>query len=575
MYGASSKEEIAVHCGVGIVRRKSVTPVAPPVLQSAALSTTALSPSPGFAQTSDGSFAGSGLPWPLWLSICACLLGIAWALGTGRARRLRPENSTSPTATDKPEQTLAWLAQAADAANLRYYILDATGKKVAGSDSTGPEWPISDSDRPRLQAAHRKALTGSPVDVTYRVESASGLRTLREVARPVTLPDGQIDHVVCAVVDVSDVMPVGSGSPDLRHALLGHLSGGVAHDLNNILTVVLGNLELIEAVEDDAERRAMIGDAVAAALRGREINRSILSYARGGAGSDEELDLNSVVLAMLPLLRRTMPESIALETVLDPELPLVVAPRSLADSAVLNLALNARDAMPGGGRLIIESRWEKPFVEGQQGYTVLTVRDNGVGIDANIRDRLFEPFISTKGGSQNAGLGLAMVQSFADQAGGTVKVETSPGNGSAFHVYLRATQNTKKLGSNIEKAVHRKPAQSSARILVVEDNPGVRNVLVRQLQRVGHDVTAVSSADEGAEMAEMAPPFDLLLSDLVVPGDLQGPELADRLTAKQPNLRVLFLTGYAEGMSRLRHRVLRKPLNQKDLFRAVDDTLAV
>ena len=281
--------------------------------------------------------------------------------------------------------------------------------------------------------------------------------------------------------------------------------------------------------------------------------------------------LNQIFEEFEALVRPMIEEHFEIETsVSEPDLRHRCDQTQL-ETALMNLVLNARDAMPAGGQVTISTRIE---TRGRgEGYAVLSVEDTGTGIDPAVRERLFDPFVSGKGQARNSGLGLAMVQSFVRQAGGEVSVYSRPGMGSRFCLRFPAVAPKGAPIPQPEPTPAANPARP-ARILLVEDNDGVRTVFTRILRLAGHSVEAVRDGEEGVRAFSEIGPFELLLADMVVPGRVQGPDLAERLLRLHPSLRVLFVSGDARPDIAPRHPILQKPLSRRDLLDAVHRALA-
>ena len=373
-----------------------------------------------------------------------------------------------------------------------------------------------------------------------------------------------------------------------KHESIGQLTGGVAHDFNNLLAVIMGNLELLRDGIDTPSQLRMIDASIGATRRGADLTRNMLAFARKARLEPEVFDLNQLVNETRNWAGRTLPASISLETSLLADLWKVKADTSSTESALLNLILNARDAMPDGGRLTIETsnvRIDDTHTELQAEnldpgrYVMLSVSDTGQGIPENSLSQIFEPFYSTKPPGAGSGLGLSMVEGFTRQSGGTVSVSSEPGLGTTFKLYFKAHSGPVEVASNKETSQHTLPALGQ-RLLVVEDEPDVLSVIVTTLERAGFDVTAARSGDEALPLFEAGLGFDLLLTDIVMPGSLQGTDLARTLRATVPGMPVVFLSGYANDAttmgpgSRAEDIRLTKPVSRADLLKAVRTSLA-
>lgn len=368
---------------------------------------------------------------------------------------------------------------------------------------------------------------------------------------------------------------------------IGQLTGGVAHDFNNLLAVIIGNLELLRDEIDDADHRQMIEAGIAAAMRGADLTRKMLSFARRARLEPQSIDLNSIVRETKNWAGRTLPANITIETSLLAGLWPVSADQASTESALLNLILNARDAMPLGGQLTLETanvRIDEDYIDtrGEElvpgRYVMLCVSDTGTGIDPKVLDFVFEPFYTTKAPGAGSGLGLSMVLGFMRQSGGTVRAYSEPGVGTTFKLYFPVGE-TPSHGEIEAQYGDDQRTRSGARILLAEDQSDVLDILVRILENAGYDVSAVSTGDRAKEVFESDPTFDLLLTDIVMPGRLQGTSLVRELRETWPDLRVVFMSGYASEATvhgnGLRPEDIRlmKPVQKRDLLNAIEKAL--
>jgi signal transduction histidine kinase len=379
--------------------------------------------------------------------------------------------------------------------------------------------------------------------------------------------------------------------------VVGQLTGGIAHDFNNMLTIIVGNLDTMQRRIGDAagELAAKFKEPLDHALQGArsaaQLTHRLLAFSRRQALEPKRLDLNAVVSGMSELLRRTLRETINVETVLAGGLWPAFADANQLENAVINLAVNARDAMPNGGRLTIETSnayldegYVAQFGDVSPGqYVQLSVSDTGSGIAPDVLQRVFEPFITTKGVGKGSGLGLAMVHGFVKQSGGHIRVYSEEGHGTAVKIYLPRLSQAEEVAAT-PTAMTRSPAlETRARpqetILLVEDNDGVRAYTKSALEELGYRVPEAADAAQALHVLEGAPRIDLLFTDVVLPGGISGRELADRIVQKQPKLPVLFTTGYTRNAifhhGRLDPNVnlLSKPYTQQDLARKIRQLL--
>ncbi|RII82374.1 PAS domain-containing sensor histidine kinase [Neopusillimonas maritima] len=335
---------------------------------------------------------------------------------------------------------------------------------------------------------------------------------------------------------------------------IGQLTGGVAHDFNNLLTVILGNTELIhELVEDNEELSGLAAMTVSAAKRGAELTQRLLAFARRQALEPKLLNLNQLVSEMENLFRRTLSETIDLRFILTDELWACEADPHQLESALLNLIINARDAMPQGGRLTVEtdnvSLEEKSraaaFDLPTGKYVVLSVSDTGHGISADVLNQVFEPFFTTKPPGKGTGLGLSMVYGFLKQSGGQAKIYSEPGEGTTVKLYFPRSQ-TRETPRVFEQH-HTVAPRGTETILVVEDDELVRTHVVSLLTGLGYRVIETTNGPDALIKLQQHPEIALLFTDIIMPGGLNGRQLADTALARYPRLRVLYTSGYTEN----------------------------
>jgi signal transduction histidine kinase len=320
---------------------------------------------------------------------------------------------------------------------------------------------------------------------------------------------------------------------------VGQLTGGVAHDFNNLLTVVLGNIELIKRRTGDQHELARQIEAVRlAAEKGGALTRQLLAFSRRQRLNPLTVDLNGLIADFAPLLRQAVGEAVSIDLDLAAEpLPAHLDPAQF-ESALLNLAVNARDAMEGGGVLSIAAR----TVGEEDPRILVTVRDTGQGMDTDVASRIFEPFFTTKEIGKGSGLGLSQVYGFVRQSGGEISVSSVPGQGAAFEIYLPRSQaalSPRGAGGETGEVV-----RGSERVLVVEDDPAVLAMAVETLEGLGYQVTTADSAAAALKRLKGRKAFDLLFSDVVMPGGVNGVQLAHLALQERPELRVLLTSGY-------------------------------
>jgi nitrogen-specific signal transduction histidine kinase/CheY-like chemotaxis protein len=341
--------------------------------------------------------------------------------------------------------------------------------------------------------------------------------------------------------------------------VVGQLTGGIAHDFNNLLAVVIGNLELLEErLPAEAGERAMVSQALKAADRGATLTARLLAFSRRQQLNPRLVDLNDRIGEVVGLLSRTLGERIAIETRLEPRLHRARIDPAQFESALLNLAVNARDAMPEGGGLCIETAntaVARPWKSGQPAlrpgaYVRVSVVDTGEGMPADVAARAFEPFFTTKGVGKGSGLGLSMVYGFLRQSGGSVDIDSAPGRGTAIHLYFPKAHTAEEEAAPAEARGPCEPA-APATVLVVEDDPEVRASTVRLVAELGYGVRAARDAEEALAALEEDPAIALLFTDMVLAGAVDGPALARRAGERRPDLKVLMTSGYAQQQGSL------------------------
>lgn len=351
---------------------------------------------------------------------------------------------------------------------------------------------------------------------------------------------------------------------------IGQLTGGVAHDFNNLLTVMIGGLGMLLKRLEEPQSRWIAENMLDAAKRGDKLTKQLLAFSRGKRTELTAVDLHELVRGMEELLRRSIDPEIMLVFSLSPDARWVKSDANQLELAILNLAINARDAMPGGGRIEIAVKEAK-----QTECIELVVSDNGMGMPREVADRALEPFYTTKPAGKGTGLGLSQVYGAAQQSGGTVEIDTAPGRGTAIKLILPRTDAPKDAPAPAEVVVVE--ARGGGRsVLVVDDEPGVRAFMAEALRDAGYNATEAEDVGVALMRLESDPP-DLLLTDYSMPG-MNGLELAERARAKSADLKVLIVSGYADAAvierSPSRPTLLHKPFDEAALIRAVESVLA-
>ena len=366
---------------------------------------------------------------------------------------------------------------------------------------------------------------------------------------------------------------------------VGRLAGGVAHDFNNLLTVINGYSALaLETLREFDPLHEELQEIYKAGERAASLTRQLLAFSRRQALAPRVLDLNLIVSDMDRMLRRVLGEDIELAATLEPGLGSILADPGQIEQVIMNLAVNARDAMPDGGRLLIETanadlddtyaRQHNAVAPGR--YTMLAVSDTGCGMDAETRAHIFEPFFTTKGPGQGTGLGLAVVFGVVQQSGGNIWVYSEPGKGTTFKIYFPSAGNR---AAAVEQGPPARRSAGSETILVVEDEEGVRHLIRTSLERAGYTVLEARDGTDALRLYESrAGAIDLILTDVVMP-QMSGKELASRFVATRPDVRFLFMSGYTANAI-VQHGVLdpamaylAKPFTPATLTAKIRETL--
>ena len=361
---------------------------------------------------------------------------------------------------------------------------------------------------------------------------------------------------------------------------VGQLAGGIAHDFNNILTAIVGfGTLLAEQVSGNDNASENAGEILAAANRASALTRQLLAFGRRQVLHPTRLDVNEAVHSLAGMLRQLIGEDIDLQIICEPDVPPIRADLSQLESALANLVVNARDAMPRGGRLTVETAsvtLDDDYCTTHVGvrpgrYARLSVSDTGIGMSHEVQARIFEPFFTTKQGGKGTGLGLATVYGIVKQSGGNIWVYSEEGLGATFKMYL-------PVDSSGDEAVDRREpvrgqwSKGTETVLLVEDAPMIRRLAREIMTRAGYTVIEADDANQASQLAAKQPRIDVLLTDVIMPGP-NGIELADQLRAARSELRVLFMSGYTNnaivrnGLLRDSTTFLQKPFTPEELLR--------
>ncbi len=367
---------------------------------------------------------------------------------------------------------------------------------------------------------------------------------------------------------------------------VGQLTGGIAHDFNNLLLVIAGNLELLEMQLNHDGQKVLLKEAQDAAMLGSKLTDQLLTFARRRHMDSQVIQLNDLVVGITDMLRRALGEQVMLSTSLARNVWPTRADPGQFQSAIVNMAVNARDAMPQGGKLVIETRnivldgdhadFHPELKPGE--YVQLSISDTGSGMPPDVRDRVFEPFFTTKEKGRGTGLGLAMVYGFVKQSGGHITIYSEVAHGTTFNLYFPRIDGVTADGS--EKAKSASDPRASETILVVEDDDRVRQLTIKRLKLIGYQVLEATDGPKAMAVLNKGHVIDLVFTDLVMPGGMSGREVAIRARELRPGIKVLLTSGYAEelvhgdDLEREQLKVLRKPYHQADLVAALREVLA-
>jgi PAS domain S-box-containing protein len=443
---------------------------------------------------------------------------------------------------------------------------------------------VQSEDRERVKTALLRAVEkGEYPDTTFRIALADGaVRWILSKGQVLKDESGKGRELVGGMIDITD----GKRTEAQLHRsqkleAIGQLAGGVAHDFNNLLVAILGNLSLARETPDDEERGTLLAEALAAGNRAAELTRQLLAFSTRQPVDQEMIDVNLVLGDTLKLLRRLVPESVKMDFIGAHRLPRVLADRGQLEQVVVNLCVNARDAMPHGGKLAIETelvlvngrfRDTHPWVRPGR-YVLVSVTDTGVGIPPEALDHVFEPFFTTK--AQGSGLGLATAYGIVRRHGGFMHVYSEVGKGTTFKVYLPVSaRDAADVGTKVQGPVR----GGSETILVAEDEPRVRAIVVRILQRAGYRVITAEDGEEAVrKFGQQNPPFDLVLLDAVMPNK-GGTEALAEIRSQAPTVAAILCSGYSDSLasvSTLGEGVtfLPKPYEPDELLRIVRQRL--
>jgi len=413
---------------------------------------------------------------------------------------------------------------------------------------------------------------------------------------------GEISQLTVQIVDMTDKQEIArSLQRAQKMEAIGQLTGGLAHDFNNLLTVIIGNLELLEGKLPDDRSTKRLSEAISAARKGSDLTRQMLAFARRQVLEPREVQLNELIGDLAPLLSRTIGEMVQLKVAVMEGNPKALIDPSQLESSILNLAINARDAMPKGGHLTIETQpvyldqaYAARYPEVTPGhYVMVAVSDTGNGMSPELLERVFQPFFTTKEQGKGSGLGLSMVYGFIKQSGGHINIYSEVGHGTAVKMYLprkfaqgEALPDVEGLAAGADAPVQvaelDAPPPRKTKILVVEDQEAVRAVACGFLEDFGYDVVEAEDGLQALSRLQETPDIDLMFSDVVMPGGLNGFDLAQAARGIRPDLKIGHTSGYPKGAMvhqeepRFREGfIIMKPYRREDLQKILRDALEI
>ncbi|MBA4163817.1 MAG: hypothetical protein C0510_04160 [Erythrobacter sp.] len=448
--------------------------------------------------------------------------------------------------------------------------------------------PLETADLMRAADQEAMAVGHPTTTVTENVQTPIGSRTIEYRRIPVQDQEGRWRYLLGIVRDITDQRNLELQIRQIQRLdAVGHLTGGMAHDFNNLLAIILGNCDLLrEQLADGSESARLAGEVIAAAERGAELTRRLLAFARQQHLEPTPIKLNERLPEIGALLKRTLGENISLDLIPGTDIWSALVDPAQVDDALVNLAINARDAMPSGGHIVIETAnvvldeiyaaAHSEVIPGD--YVLLSVSDTGSGMTPETMTRAFEPFYTTKDVGKGTGLGLSQVYGWVKQSGGHIKIYSEVGHGTTIKLYLpRAI---------LEVERHNDPTTSfeatptgTETILVVEDNPNLRSVVLHQLHDLGYSTLEAEDAHAALRLVESGTTCDLIFTDVIMPGGMTGYELAKTVRASRPEVKVILTSGYTEQAARVgngdfdKYQVLSKPYRKHDLARALRNAL--
>jgi two-component system, cell cycle sensor histidine kinase and response regulator CckA len=498
---------------------------------------------------------------------------------------LQHANATREQLTKDLSKSKQFLEEVSDVSQIGGWQVDVATRALVWSPLVSRIFERDTDDAPDLEAAIDRFPPGARERVRAKVDNGLARGTpwvfeepfitekgrriwVRGIGKPL-YENGVLTELVGSFQDITERI---ANEEKLRRAekfqAMGQLSGGIAHDLNNLLTAIVSAADVIDGGDADPSRTQAVATIKTAAQRAGGLTQSLLAYARQQVLAPQNVDLNAIVTETVGLARPMMPQGVDVTLDLDPRAPQVLLDTTQLSAAILNLVLNARDAMPDGGQLTVRTRSDgKAFVE---------VTDTGVGIAPDVLPHIFDPFFTTKDVGRGNGLGLSTVQGFVEQSGGRVTARSALGAGATFvlefpSVDASATRN----GAAAATLARAAPGD----ILLVEDDDLVRDALSAALRGAGHEVTAMANGPSALAAVDAGAAFDLLITDVVMQGGLSGPQLAAEVLARRPGAKMLLISGHARESLTDLHKLpagatfIAKPFELAELQRKIAELL--
>ncbi|GMV93090.1 MAG: hypothetical protein AMXMBFR82_28680 [Candidatus Hydrogenedentota bacterium] len=463
----------------------------------------------------------------------------------------------------------------------RSWIIGQTMEEYCEYRGINPEIGKQRTEWVNLVVARKEVMQ---FDERFPLESGDVEHWIR-THKPILDENGNVTHVLIYGLDVTDLRKL---EDQFRQAqkmeAVGRLAGGVAHDFNNLLTAIMGTADLMAGQPGDTQAvQSGAEEILGIAERGAALTRQLLTFSRRQVASRRVVNLNQIIKNMHELLRRLIGENIRLDVQLASSLPDIYADISQIEQVLLNLVVNARDAMPRGGAITVRTRVDRPRLrkalqEAPDGSFVhLSVSDTGMGMDPEVLARIFEPFFTTKEEGQGTGLGLSTVYAIVRSCDGKIVAESTPGQGSVFTIAMPVAEHTEEDADSPAPRDRRTDAEGT--VLVVEDEESVRKVVERILQKEGYTVLAAPNAREALRILQrQGTAIDLVLTDMVMPGP-SGRDLAESILETWPNMRILFMSGHIENRDsrfiaeQLGDRFIQKPFTADVLTERVSNVL--